>query len=209
MNNLRLFLASILLSAMAWPLQSHAQGLRLGIKAGVNFDKTQGEHLDGDFSGYFLGGAYVGLQFTKFRIQAEALYSQNTMTTGSSFKDAFNNYISQKGEDLKSGSFEMNELSVPIVVGVNIVPKLLWVEVGPQYTAAISLKDKDGFLTDVENVVKKGYVSGLVGASLELPLNLNVTVRYVFGLTDRNNTDVSEQWRSSHIQATVGYSFVK
>lgn len=205
----RLFVASLLLSAMALPLQSQAQGLRLGIKAGVNFDKTQGEHLNGSFSGYFLGGAYVGLEFTKFRVQAEALYSQNKMTTGSSFKDAFNNYISQKGEELKSGTFEMNELSVPVVFGVNIVPKLLWIEAGPQYTATISMKDKDGFVTDVENVVKKGYVSGLVGASLELPLSLNVTVRYVFGLTDRNNTDVPDQWRSSHIQATVGYSFIK
>lgn len=209
MKILRLFLASVFLFATALPFQSQAQGLRLGIKAGVNFDKTQGEHLDGAFSGYFLGGAYAGLQFTKFRVQAEALYSQNTMTTGSNFKNAFDNYISEKGKELKSGTFEMNELSVPIVLGFNIVPKLLWIEAGPQYTAAISLKDKDGFVTDVENVVKKGYVSGLVGASLELPLSLNVTVRYVFGLTDLNNTDVSEQWRNRRIQATVGYSFCK
>lgn len=188
--------------------QSHAQGLHLGIKAGVNFDQTQGEHLNEDFGGYFLGGAYVGIHFSRVRVQAEALFSQNKITTGSGFKNAFENYLSEKGEELKNGTFKMNELSIPVLVGFNVVPKLLWVEVGPQYTAVVSIKDVDGFVKSAKDVVKNGYMSGVVGAELELPLHLNVGLRYVFGLSDRNNTNVSDNWRSSHFQATVGYSFL-
>lgn len=204
-------LSAILLAAILAPFQSFAQSathLRLGIKAGANFDQTQGEHLETNFSGYFFGGAYAGLQFTRVRIQAEALFSQNTITTGAGFKDAFQNYLSEKGEQLKSGTFKMNELSVPILVSFNVIPKLIWIEAGPQYTAVVSIKDIDGFVTNVEDVVKNGYVSGVVGASLELPLNFNVGVRYVFGLTDRNNTSVPDNWKSSHIQASVGFSFL-
>lgn len=194
---------------MLAPVRNYAQSgthFRLGIKAGANFDQTQGEHLQSDFSGYFFGGAYAGFQSTRIRVQAEALFSQNTITTGNGFKDAFQNYLSEKATQLKSGTFEMNELSVPILVGFNIIPKFLWIEAGPQYTKVVSIKDLDGFVTNVEDVVKTGYVSGLAGVTVELPLNLNVSVRYVFGLSDRNNTDVPGFWRTNHIQASAGFS---
>lgn len=210
MKSLKILLVA-LFPAIILPFQSHAQSdthLRLGIKAGANFDQTQGTHLETDFSGYFFGGAYAGIQFSKVRVQAEALFSQNTITTGDGFKDAFQNYLSEKGAQLKNGTFKMNELSVPVLVGFNIIPKLLWIEIGPQYTAVVSIKDLDGFVTNVKDVIKTGYVSGVAGASVALPLNLNLSVRYVFGLTDRNNTDVPDYWRSSHIQASVGFSFL-
>lgn len=191
------------------PLESNAQNFRLGIKIGANMDKTQGTHLGNDFSGYFLGGAYAGVQFTKVRIQAEALFSQSQITTGDNFNEAFKQYIRDGKQDLKGGTFKMNELSIPVLVGFNIVPKFLWIEAGPQYTAVVSINDVDGFLKESKDVIKSGYMSGLVGASVELPFSLNAGVRYVFGLSDRNNTDVPEHWKTSHIQIHVGYSFMK
>jgi hypothetical protein len=204
-------IASLLLTAATaiTPSTAQAQSLRLGIKAGVNFDKTQGRHLDGAFSGNFLGGAYVGVGFQKVRIQAEALFSQSTVTTGDNFKDAFTSYLSENAHNLREGTFRMNELSIPVLVSFNVVPKLLWLQAGPQYTGVVSINDVNSFLKESEDVFKTGYVSGVVGAELELPLSLNAGLRYVFGISDRNNTNVSEAWRTSHFQVHVGLSLFK
>jgi hypothetical protein len=201
--------AVTLLGACTTPFQSNAQNLRLGLKAGVNMDKTQGSHLNDDFKGYFMGGAYLGLQFSKVRIQAEALFSQSQITTGDNFNDAFKQYIQDGKQDLKNGTFKMNELSIPLIIGFNLIPKFLWIEAGPQYTAVVSIQDENDLLKEPERVFKKGYVSGAAGVTMELPLNLNAGVRYIFGISDRNNSDVPDHWKTSHIQIHIGYSFMK
>ncbi len=183
---------------------SQAQGLLLGLKAGVSFDKTQGKNLEGEFSGYFLAGAYAGVRFTNVRVKAEALFSRGTITTGDNFKDAFGSYLSQSASNIKDGTFKMNELSIPVLVGFQLIPKFLWIEAGPQYTGVVSIKDVDGFLRESKDVFKSGYLSGVVGAELQLPFNLNAGARYIFGISDRNNTNVSGAWRTSHIQVHVG-----
>lgn len=188
---------------------SNGQNLLLGIKAGANFDKTQGKNLDGKFSGYFMGGAYLGVKFTKVKVQAEVLFSQSTITTGDNFANAFSNYVTDNGKAMKQGNFKMNELSIPLTIGFNIVPRLLWIHAGPQYTGVVSIDDVDGFVKETKNVFKNGYVSGVIGAELELPLHLNAGVRYIFGISDRNNTDVSETWRTSHFQVHAGFSFLQ
>lgn len=199
----------LLLAAGLLPYQSGAQNFRLGLKVGANMDRTAGDDLENSFNGFIFGGAYAGVQFTKVRVQAEALFSRSTITTSDNFKNAFKDYLSSSAQNLRNGTFRMNELSIPVMVGFNLVPKLLWIEAGPQYTAVVSIKDVDGFLAESERVFKTGYVSGMVGASLELPFSLNAGLRYVFGLSDRNNTDVPEHWKTSHIQLHVGYSFLK
>jgi hypothetical protein len=190
-------------------LQNSAQGLLLGIKAGVNFDRTQGEHLDGNFNGYFLGGAYAGLSFSAFKIQIETLFSQSNIATGSTFHDAFKQYVNTNVTDLKEGSFKMNELSIPLTVGYRLLPKLLWLQAGVQYTGVVSINDVHDYLQESKRVFTSGYLSGVIGAELTLPLNLNAGARYVIGITDRNKTDVPEHWRTNHIQVHVGYSFIK
>jgi hypothetical protein len=69
----------------------------------------------------------------------------------------------------------------------------------------VSTSNVDDFFKDTKSVMKKGYVSGVVGAELQLPFSLNAGVRYVFGLSDVNNFgEVSGSWKTSQIQAHVG-----
>ena len=201
--------AAILLCSSLFTPKVQAQSLILGIKAGATFDKTQGKNLDSKFSGYFLGGAYAGVRFTAIKVQAELLFSQSKVTTGDNFKNAFGNYVSGAASGIKEGTFKMNELSIPVLVGFNILPKLLWLQAGPQYTGVVSINDVDGFVKETKDVFKSGYLSGVVGAELQLPFSLNAGLRYIFGISDRNNTNVNETWRSSHFQIHVGYSFLK
>lgn len=204
---LYLSLAFFFLFCFSFTSQAQETHFRLGIKAGVDFDRNEGVHLKEEFKGYFLGGAYLGFQVFRVRIQAEALFSQNTITTGPNFKEAFKNYISENGERLSSGTFKVNELSIPLIFGYSLIPHGLWIEVGPQYTSVISVNDVDEFLKDVDQVLETGYVSGLVGLGIELPLNLNLDVRCIFSISDRNQADVPEHWRNERIQAAIGLTF--
>ncbi len=197
-----------LLCSLLSTTDTQAQKLLLGLKAGVNLDRTGGDHLDGKFAGSFLGGAFVGVKFSKIKVQGELLFSQGKVTTGDNFGSAFKGYLKNSVDSLKEGTFKMNELSIPIIVSLNVVPKLLWIHAGPQYTGVVSIKDVDGLVKGTKDVFKSGYLSGVVGAELELPFSLNAGVRYVFGISDRNNTNVSESWRTSHFQIHVGFNIL-
>lgn len=188
---------------------ANAQKLYLGIKAGVNMDKTSGDHLEGDFNGYFLGGAYVGVKFTAIRIQGELLFTQSSITAGDNFKDAFGNYVKNVPSTIKNGSYKSSDLSIPITVGFNVVPKLLWVYAGPQYTGVVSTDNVDDFYDDSKDILKKGYVSGVIGADVSLPFHLNAGARYIFGLSDRNNTNIGDSWKTHQIQLHVGFTILE
>ncbi|WP_118973239.1 outer membrane beta-barrel protein [Taibaiella koreensis] len=200
--------AALFCCALLPATQTQAQKLLLGLKAGVNLDRTGGDHLDGKFAGSFLGGAFVGVKMTKIKVQGELLFSQGKVTTGNNFGDAFKTYLKDGVSSAKEGTFKMNELSIPVTVGFNLLPKLLWIHAGPQYTAVASIKDVDGLVKATKDVFKSGYLSGVVGAELELPFSLNAGIRYIFGISDRNNTNVSDSWRTSHFQIHVGFNIL-
>lgn len=194
---------------LAHPASVQAQSLELGIKAGAGFNQTSGPSLEGDFKGNFLGGVYGGVRLAKLKIQVEALFSQTTMVTGSSFNSAFHQYINESAQGVKEGTFKLNELSIPLTVGIRVAPKVLWAELGVQYTGVVSVKDVNSFLKASEDVFKNGYMSALVGVRADLPFKLNVGARYVYGLSNRNNSQVDEKWGTSQIQIHVGYSFLR
>mgnify|MGYP003850184921 FL=1 len=81
----------------------------LGVKAGVNITKIDGQSFNDQFKyGYHLGGfAAIGLG-EKFGLQPEVLYNQNTMRVDSSYTNAVN--VFQNGlTDVK-----LNYISIPI-----------------------------------------------------------------------------------------------
>ncbi len=184
-----------------------AQTPVVGLHVGATMDQTIGTDLKGAFSGTFLAGAYGGLRFNKAGVHAEVNFSQSTITTGDNFKAAFGNYLSANAAGVKSGTFKLNELSIPVLVSYKLY-KGLWIQAGPQYTAVVSIQDKDEFLKATKDVFKTGYISGVAGLWLDLPFHLKVSGRYIFGITDRNNTTIKQDWRTGQIQLAVGYSFL-
>lgn len=186
----------------------HAQKPVLGIKLGANFDKTQGEHLQGDFTGSFFGGGYIGVRSNKVKLQGDLLFSQSTVTTANSFGAAFNEYVNNSATSVKNGTFKISELHIPVTLAVNLIPKVLWISAGPQFSNVVNFKDADGLLNESKQVIKDGYVSGLVGAEIHI-LNVNVGARYIFGLTDRNATAINDRWLTNSFQVHAGFSFLK
>lgn len=187
----------------------NAQNLRLGIIGGANVERTSGNVLSQSFEGAFMGGAYAGIGGNRLKIQADFLFSQGTITTAPDFKTAFKDYLSENGKKIKDGTFQMDELSIPIAIGINIIDNFLWFEIGPQYTAVVSIKDENSFLKESNGVFKTGYVSGILGLYMELPLHLNLGIRYISGITNRNNTDINDTWKTDKLQMRLGLSILK
>jgi len=216
-----LFIAAI----ACMPAMAHAQvgaavnsvspvKIGLGIKAGANFQRLQGETWgDATRAGYF-GGLFLNATFKKYGVSGEVLFSQTSFnTTGAKL------YVAQKAGGTtnytvvdttgKEGSFAVTTVSVPILFNLKVVNNL-WLQVGPQYSMVVGVKDKDGLVKDANDLFKSGDISGVLGAHLNLPLNLSVGARYIMGFSDVNggNTSASEAWRNRSAQIYVGYSFL-
>lgn len=202
------FIAAIMAASIFVTSQSaFAQTPMLGIHVGADMDQTIGKDLKGKFNGTFLVGIYGGLRFNKVGVNAELNFSQTSITTADNFRGAFPQYVKDNTGNVKNGTFKLNELSIPVLISYNVYSRL-WIQLGPQYTAVVSIKDKDDFLKAPKDVFKTGYISGVAGLWVDLPFHLKVSGRYIFGISDRNNTDVDQSWRTAQIQLAVGYSFL-
>lgn len=199
-----LLIIGCIMSVAAFQQKSYAQSPMLGLRVGLNLDNTSGDDIENKFHAFFLGGIYAGIKFEKISIQAEGYFTQTRVSAGDNFGNAFKNYLKQGATNVKDGDFKMNELSIPVLVGFKVAPRL-WLQAGPQFTSVVSIKDKDDLLKETKDVFKSGYVSGVVGAWVDLPFHLNASARYIFGISDRNSADdVPATWRTSHIQLSVG-----
>lgn len=183
---------------------SNAQNLHVGIKAGATIYNNSGKEISGKFNAFPFGGAYLGFSGEKMSLIAEGIFTQTRMVAGDNFNQVFNGYIRNGKEQIQNAEFSFSELSVPVLVGFKAFPST-WIEIGPQFTKIVSMNDRDEVLKEVTNVHKDSYLSAVIGARIRLPFHLHITGRYVMGLSNRNNTDVSERWTTQHFQLGVGF----
>lgn len=185
---------------------ANAQKFHIGVKAGANIYKNSGNDLSNKYNGFPFGGAYIGFSGEKLGLTVEGLFTQTRMITGNTFSQVFNGYIQNGKNQIQHAEFSFSELSIPVLVGIKLLPRL-WFEIGPQFTKIVNMQDKDDVLTELGNVHKDSYISGAAGLKLKLPLGLHVSGRFVQGLSNRNNTSVSERWTTQHFQLGVGFGF--
>jgi len=191
-------LFSILAITLLTSIFTNAQSFRLGAKAGANLSKIQGQSFDNSFElGYQLGG-FAEIDFSKtFGIQPEILFSQTNTKTSS----GFNNIYVGIGSAAPAGEkVQLNYLSIPILLRIN-ASKLLTLHLGPQYS--ILINDKQDLFQNSRDAFKKGDFSMVAGAQLNLS-PLRIYGRYNIGLTDLNEIDNKDQWKSQQIQVGVG-----
>lgn len=201
----------LLLLCISLPIFSFAQpgplDVNLGIKAGMNFTRIQGSTWSGGYRSGIVGGAFASVGVKKLGAQAEALISTTTMTgSGAKFNAA--NLLKNPSDSTTTGDFSVTYLSIPLLLNLKIFGNAI-LQLGPQYTSVISLKDKNNLLKkSTDNVFNQSDVSGVVGVQLKLPRRLHAGVRYIFGLSDQNMSSIGETWKLSTIQLHLGYSFL-
>lgn len=201
------FLLPTLTFAQPGPLDIH-----LGIKGGMNFARMSGNTWTGGYRSGIHGGAFFSAGIKKIGGQIEAIYSNATFTAQgdrlynlNKIDPILNNLTdSTKGIN---GSFSASYLSIPVLLNLKLFGNAV-IQLGPQYTAQISIDDKDNFVKDSDNFFSSSNVSGVVGLWLKLPLKLNAGVRYTFGLSDLNGMPASETWKLNTIQIHVGFAFL-
>jgi hypothetical protein len=175
---------------------SFAQGLKIGVKVGASINKIKGQSFKDQFSfGYHLG-AFATIKISdKIGIQPEVLFNQTNVDTSSKFSDvyAFN----------KVNGVKLNQLAIPLLL--NYSPnKFVTFQVGPQYSILMN-KDKT-FVANGKDAFKNGDFSMLGGLQLNIS-KVRVYGRYAVGLSNLNDIDNKEKWKSQSVQLGVGFVF--
>ena len=188
--------ALVLSVALAFAvLQTQAQGFHLGIKAGANLFKMDGESFDQEFKFGYNVGAFSELNFTSsWGIQPELLFNQTNYRTGTEFSDVYsggvNNY---KGK--------LNYLRIPVLLSFRPIP-LLSILAGPQF--GILLNSNEHLTDNAGQAFKKGDFSLVGGAQLNLAA-LKVGARYVVGLNNVNDLQNQTSWKNEGWQLYAGF----
>lgn len=175
-------LAFILLSS-----ELFAQGVGLGLKAGVNFaNQSIGDISQNSITG-FHGGAYLVLAFSeKWGIQPEVLFSA-------------------QGSETPDGISDFNYLTIPVLLRWKPV-SVLSIEAGPQFSALLDAVDGSG---DSVKEDFKGSDFGLaVGATVHLPLGINAGARYVWGFTNVSDVPDDPEVKNTTFQLYAGWTFL-
>ena len=172
-----------------------AQGPKIGIKGGASVNKITGKSFNNQFSfGYHIGGFATIKISEKIGIQPEVLINQTNVDTSSEFSDiyAFN----------KVNGVKLNQLSIPLLL--NYSPnKFVSFQVGPQYS--ILMNKNKTFIANGKGAFKTGDFSMLGGLQLNIT-KIRVYARYAVGLSNLNDIDNKEKWKSQSVQLGVGFT---
>ena len=172
-----------------------AQGPKIGIKGGASVNKITGKSFNNQFSfGYHVGGFATIKISDKIGIQPEVLINQTNVDTSSKFSDiyAFN----------KVNGVKLNQLSIPLLL--NYSPnKFVSFQVGPQYS--ILMNKNKTFIANGKGAFKTGDFSMLGGLQLNIT-KIRVYARYAVGLSNLNDIDNKEKWKSQSVQLGVGFT---
>lgn len=172
---------------------SFAQGLKLGIKAGANIGKIDGKSFKEEFKyGYHIGGFAEIKLSKKLSLQPEVLWNQVNADTSSQFSKI---YQLNNLDNVKLGY-----LSIPILLNYKVA-NILSLQAGPQFGILI-----DKSRTTLQNggdAFKKGDFSLMGGAQLNLAA-FRVYGRYNIGLSNINDIDNKDKWKSQGFQVGVG-----
>lgn len=176
-----------------------AQSIHLGIKVGTNINKISGETFSQKFTyGYHLGGfAEIGLG-GKWRLQPEILFNELNADTSSQFSKIYTSMPSN------INNIKLRYLSIPILLDYK-VSKIFVLQAGPQF--GILMNHDNSLVQDGKAAFKKGDFSMLAGIQLKIA-SIRIYGRYAIGLSNINDIDNKEKWKSQSFQLGIGLALL-
>ncbi|MFN5423504.1 MAG: porin family protein [bacterium] len=171
-----------------------AQGFKLGVKVGANISGMSGLSFKDGFQFGYHGGLVSEIMFSKkIGIQPEFLFSENSLRAGSQFSNIYTQALPN------ITNIKLKYLTIPILLNYKPV-KLISLQMGPQFGILI---DQTRSLTNNAGEAFKGRdISILTGVQLNLPI-VRLYGRYSLGVTNLNDIDNSDRWKSSVLQMGV------
>jgi len=176
-------------------LHSQAQGFHLGIKAGANLFKVDGESFDQQFQFGYSVGAFTQINFTKsWGIQPELNFNQTNYRTGNSFSSIVPDGVN----DVKG---KLDYLTIPVLLSYRPIP-ILSLLAGPQF--GILVNQDEHLINNAGDAFKKGDFALVAGAQLNLG-PLVAGARYVAGLSNVNDVTNESTWKNEGWQLYAGF----
>ncbi len=182
----------IILCIAAFALQSNAQSIRAGLKAGANITNFTGgnfENVDKKALVGFHAGGYLNFALGAVSLQPEVLVS----TAGAKFEDA--------GDNIK-----LTYITVPVMVKFKSSSGFYF-EAGPQVGFKISEDIGD---TPINNFAKDLDLSIGAGLGFQSSMGFGIGARYIAGLSkvgDFDAASIDPDFKNSVIQVGIFYTF--
>ncbi len=169
-----------------------SQSFKIGLKGGATINKITGKSFNDQFTwGYHLGG-FATVGFGKFGIQPEVLFNQVNVDSSSHFSDIY--------QFNKVGKVKLSYLSIPLLLNIN-ANKFVTLQVGPQFSVLMN-KSKT-LVQNGKDAFKGGDFAMLGGLQLNIS-KIRIFGRYAIGLSNLNDIDNKEKWKSQSIQLGLG-----
>ena len=180
----------------------HENFFRFGAKGGVNVNKITGKSYKEGFNYNFQAGVFLQFNFSRtFGLQPEVNFVQTSSEFTSDANDIY--YDLFLGGSQKKA--KLNYLEVPVLLNINLgESKKVKLQIGPSYGGL--LKQTIDSLKNNGDIYKNGEWAAIGGLWIQLPF-VNIGARYKLGLTNLNDIDDRQKWKSQAIQVFVGITF--
>jgi hypothetical protein len=215
MNRIILILFTLAIAFSASSKEKFGVDIGVGLKAGLNFNKVVAREWKDKFSTDPHAGFFVFLNRHRLGVQLEASWTQNNITTDSSFYGLYKQYYNNIMDSLNNGTFRFSTVSIPLLLNIKIT-QFLWLQGGPQYSANVNVIDRQKILKSGVEVIKSGNFNVVGGLWIQFGgkaplLRVNAGVRYVSGINNLSNlstiTGSKEEWRNQMIQVHIGINY--
>jgi hypothetical protein len=223
---MKLFKVLLMVGVALIPTGASAQSkMELGVKGGLNYSNLNlnsgGRLASVNYNpsvGFHLGG-YALFKFAKLGVQPEVIFSRQ----GQYFSTPYNTNLQTP----------LNYINIPVIIKYYLVGSLN-VQAGPQLGILMGSKGdliqiQNGFIVgqpvhnqNLNNYLKGTDFSFAFGAGIDLPANLNFSVRYNIGLSDINKNTGDATFtgglqpsfstaytRNQFLQVSIGYQLRK
>lgn len=173
-----------------------------GAKGGVNVNKISGQSYKEGFNYNFQAGVFLQFNFSsRFGLQPEVNFVQTSSEFSNDANDIYNDLF-LGGSQKKA---KLNFLEVPLLLNINVgESKRVKLQIGPAYGGL--LKQTVDSLKNNGNLYKNGEWAAIGGLWIQIPF-VNMGARYKLGLTNLNDIDDRQKWKSQSIQVFVGVTF--
>jgi len=175
---------------------------RLGFNAGLNVNKIQGQSFKDEFRYNYNLRSFLQFNMSrKFGIQPEISFVQASSEQSNDFSDIYDD-ISLGGSQLKT---KLNYLKIGSMLNLNVGPtQKIKLQFGPQW--GMLLNEQVDSLKTTANIFKDGEFSLAGGIMFQLPC-VHFGGRFEKGLTNINDIDNRDAWRSQSFQFLTGITF--
>ncbi|WP_447637917.1 porin family protein [Flavobacterium microcysteis] len=165
-------------AVFAFGFANAQEGIKFGVKAGLNFTNFSGDANSDGKTGFYVGGLADFTVSDKFHVQPELLYSN------------------EGADDAK-----LDYIRIPIMAKYYVYQGLS-IQAGPEF--AFKIAAENDLLDDLTKSID--FALG-IGAGYELPNGLFFDARYNLGLTNINDSNEDYDIKNTGFQIGAGYRF--